>query len=375
MPWAKFDDRFISHPKVLAAGPLAVALHMRAIIYASQHLTDGVIRRRQLNHILSWDDDADDFDGTPPRNADLVKRLVHAGLWDEAPDGAGWVIHDYLDWQPSRAEAEALAARRAEAGRKAGQASGASRRAKRDKDPEPTTTNERTNAEPNRSRSFSVRSSIVGAVFDADPSRGGGEAAPALASEGSGSSESSDVGDTARSDDAENTGESSRTNAEPNRSAVVRKSLNETRTKMNPVPVPVPEPTKHLPQARSDSAGPQPLDARARPAVVLTIPLVSGEHAVSELDVDEWAAAYPGVDVAQQLRAMRQWSLANPAKRKTRRGIRRFIVSWLGRQQDSGPPTNGGGTRARPSFAELTRAAMDWANAADDADGVRQPDV
>ena len=300
MPWAKFDDKFIGHPKVLGAGPLAVALHMRAIIYSALHLTDGVIRRRQLNHICCWDDDADDFHGDPPRNLELVKRLVNAGLWDEAPDGEGWCIHDYLDWNPSRAEAKALSEVRAEAGRKAGVASGAARRAKRDA----------------RTR---------------------------------------------------------RTNDEPKRSTSVRESLNETRTKTNPVPVPSKEPT----QARCDSATAQAPGEQARqPLVVCTIPLVSGMHEVAQRDVDEWMQAYPGVDVPQQLRAMRQWSLANPTRRKTKRGVRRFIVSWLARQQDSGPRANGGGGgRRRTSFAEVTRAAMDWAHAADDSDGIRQPDV
>lgn len=118
MSWARFDDQFNAHPKVLEAGPLAVTLHMHAIIYCAQYLTDGVVKRRALNRIVNWDDDADDFGETgPPNNRELAKRLVHAGLWDEAPDGDGWVVHDYLDFNPSREDV--LAGRKKEADRKA----------------------------------------------------------------------------------------------------------------------------------------------------------------------------------------------------------------------------------------------------------------
>src|SRR3990172_8760461 len=36
-------------------------------------------------------------------------------------------------------------------------------------------------------------------------------------------------------------------------------------------------------------------------------------------------------DVDQELRRMRMWCIANPSKKKTRRGVKRFIVGWLNR--------------------------------------------
>ena len=33
---------------------------------------------------------------------------------------------------------------------------------------------------------------------------------------------------------------------------------------------------------------------------------------------------------------MRGWCLANPSKRKTKRGVKKFINNWLSRQQDRG---------------------------------------
>ena len=49
-----------------------------------------------------------------------------------------------------------------------------------------------------------------------------------------------------------------------------------------------------------------------------------------------WRETYPAVDVEQELRRMVAWLDSNPTKRKTRRGIERFINSWLAGTQDSG---------------------------------------
>lgn len=39
--------------------------------------------------------------------------------------------------------------------------------------------------------------------------------------------------------------------------------------------------------------------------------------------------SYPDVDVYRELLAMAAWCDANPKKRKTKKGIKRFITSWL----------------------------------------------
>lgn len=59
-------------------------------------------------------------------------------------------------------------------------------------------------------------------------------------------------------------------------------------------------------------------------------------YPITQRDADEWQELYPSVDVEQQLRSMKGWLNSNPAKRKTRRGIRRFINSWLSNEQDKG---------------------------------------
>lgn len=49
-----------------------------------------------------------------------------------------------------------------------------------------------------------------------------------------------------------------------------------------------------------------------------------------------WREAYPAVDIEAELRRMASWLECNPTRRKTRRGICRFINTWLARKQDSG---------------------------------------
>lgn len=49
-----------------------------------------------------------------------------------------------------------------------------------------------------------------------------------------------------------------------------------------------------------------------------------------------WKETYPAVDIEQELRRMAAWLDCNPQRRKTRRGINRFINSWLAREQDRG---------------------------------------
>jgi len=58
-------------------------------------------------------------------------------------------------------------------------------------------------------------------------------------------------------------------------------------------------------------------------------------------DINRWQMAYPQADVPGELRKMSAWCDANRQKRKTARGIERFIVNWL--------------SRARPEMATSTR--------------------
>lgn len=82
---------------------------------------------------------------------------------------------------------------------------------------------------------------------------------------------------------------------------------------------------------------------------VLTMPLVDGtEFDIREQDIAEWQDAFPNVDVVQQLKAMRLWCKDNPERKKTRKGVRRFITTWLDKEQ------NRGGNRAPQPAAQQT---------------------
>ena len=105
MGWVRIDDMFYSHPKVLAAGNAAVGLWVRALAYANAYLTDGHINAETLRTL-----------GATRRYA---TTLVKAGLWE--PNGNGWDIHDFADYQESREEIETrradLSRKRSDAGR------------------------------------------------------------------------------------------------------------------------------------------------------------------------------------------------------------------------------------------------------------------
>lgn len=89
------------------------------------------------------------------------------------------------------------------------------------------------------------------------------------------------------------------------------------------------EPSSLAPRSQSDSA-------QDRGKLIGTLPLIGkqGDFEVFEADLRMWQEAFPAVDVKQQLREVKAWSVDNPKRRKTRTGIRRFVNSWLSREQD-----------------------------------------
>lgn len=90
---------------------------------------------------------------------------------------------------------------------------------------------------------------------------------------------------------------------------------------------------------------------------LISIPLVdSTDFGVTAALVRDWEAAYPAVDVPQQLRAMRAWCVANRPQRKTRTGIMRFMNSWLAKEQNRGGGRQNGRSSAHDNM--LAGAAM-----------------
>lgn len=129
MVWVRIDDRMPDNPKVAAAGPLALAMQVAALCYCNRELTDGFVPRSVARRLLDWH--AEDAEGrlwkmgrTSGMVGDdvdsewVIGLLLDAGMWKET--AGGYAIHDFGDYQPSRAEVEDLAAKRSEAGRRGG---------------------------------------------------------------------------------------------------------------------------------------------------------------------------------------------------------------------------------------------------------------
>lgn len=69
----------------------------------------------------------------------------------------------------------------------------------------------------------------------------------------------------------------------------------------------------------------------------ILLPLLDGTfYEVPEDKLNKWGEAFPAVDIVQELRKMYLWLESNPKKRKTRRGVERFIYGWLERAQNKG---------------------------------------
>lgn len=89
MSWVRLDDQFADHPKVLRLSSDAFRLHVSAMCYCSAQLTDGRVTPL-LTRRLTW------FVTDPSQ---IINELVTAGLWES--DGDDYIIHDYLEYNPS----------------------------------------------------------------------------------------------------------------------------------------------------------------------------------------------------------------------------------------------------------------------------------
>jgi hypothetical protein len=112
MSWAKFDDRYDDHEKIKRVwkrSGLGAALHCHAITYSARHETDGMVT-------TEWIQERFDIARTKPKDrTEAMAALVELGLF-ELVDGERFLVHDYLDYNPSAAELQAK--READAERK-----------------------------------------------------------------------------------------------------------------------------------------------------------------------------------------------------------------------------------------------------------------
>jgi hypothetical protein len=137
-PWFSVAVDYWRNPKVAQAGFLAASLNLAALAYCSEQLTDGYVPSGAARilaapmHGYVWV--GEDGQSVTPRDVfdsrwqHLADVLVAADLWE--PVEGGWVIVNYLDHQPSRAQVEARREQAREAGRIGGQKRAANRTAK-----------------------------------------------------------------------------------------------------------------------------------------------------------------------------------------------------------------------------------------------------
>ena len=94
MPWARFEDDYLGNQKLARLSTAAIALDLAAIIYSARELRDGLLSLTDVEtiavliHIRAWRRPA--------------VELVRVNRWESTDDG--FTIHDYLEYQPSRAQ-------------------------------------------------------------------------------------------------------------------------------------------------------------------------------------------------------------------------------------------------------------------------------
>lgn len=112
--WIKLDDGFATHPKILEAGILAQAIQVRAICYAHQNQTDGLIPFNAVPLLLiglerigieTATSELAAF-GVDAEEVDWPAHMLKHGLWEQTD--RGYLVHNYLKWNPSKKQIEVL---------------------------------------------------------------------------------------------------------------------------------------------------------------------------------------------------------------------------------------------------------------------------
>ena len=152
MGWLRLDDAFGDHPKVAGLSDRAFRAHVLGLLYCARQLTDGFVPQALAP------------------SARVTGELERAGLW--SPNKRGWVIHDFLDYNPSKAEtldkraAKSMAGAKGAAVRWQGSAMpSASRSHRRRNAPDPTPTPTPNPSAPSRRRDelFEALAEVSGA--------------------------------------------------------------------------------------------------------------------------------------------------------------------------------------------------------------------
>jgi len=103
MPWVRLDDSLHGHPKAAKAGLEALGLHMLAMSHCGQYSPHGHVAPEFVK------------EKGGAKGTKLAARLVESGLWEI--NGNGWIIHDWVQYNPTPEQVEVERARRSAAGK------------------------------------------------------------------------------------------------------------------------------------------------------------------------------------------------------------------------------------------------------------------
>jgi DnaD/phage-associated family protein len=130
MPWIKLDDNWMDHPKIIRVGRDARDMWLASISWCAKHLTDGIFPSELLPTLSI-------MAGIDVANCQtFANLLLDACLWEIVDDK--YQVHDYLDYNPSKEQAESTKTARKEAGKAGGVAKASKNVAKSKQNPSKT---------------------------------------------------------------------------------------------------------------------------------------------------------------------------------------------------------------------------------------------
>lgn len=271
------DTGVPTHPKFLAAGPAASWLYVCALCYCRARFSDGFVPTSALGFLgLNGDLDI----------GALADTLVRVGLWE--PAASGFQIHDYLAHNKSSAEMRDLLTTRREAGQRGGHT---------------------TQRRKQMLQDVLEQAAEASAVADAEVSALAEALAVADEDERGGDENSSTL---VLSTKTKNTGIGTKSEQ------LGLQGGDRNSSQASNV-------LQHMLANPGDTS-----------PVLLSFPVVGGttEWAFTEQQRQTWAALFPALDILVEARNALAWCNANPSRRKTRRGMKSFLVSWFIRSTD-----------------------------------------